>query len=303
MLGLDGHGFDEEPLPGKQARPAKKILKEVAVVSTIPTKRPSLGKRSEPSRSPSTIGSSRSTGRDQSSGYNTPLTSAVATPAESTTKVESSIRRRGRPSKTLGLTQLASSRKRKRLDLNELEADAALAQTLQAEEYGEIGSEPAAEALNRRLVIEDSDEDGSMLSELSEAESSDQGPSKKRTKAKTILPARRARNVARKSLTSTAKTTIEDSEEGSESEFSLPDSEDADLVDEDVPSTASASPAPEAPASITTASSARRRRRGRPSAADAGRRQRWNERRIAGLNDRVSLPGEACVGLLTCHRR
>ena len=303
MLGLDGHESDEEALPGRHSRPGKKILKEVAIVSTLPTKRPSLGKRSEQSLSPSTVGSSRSTGRDQSSDYNTPLTSAVATPAESTTKVESSIRRRGRPAKTLGLTQIASSRKRKRLDVDELEADAALAQTLQAEEYGEIGSEPAAQALNRRLVIEDSDEDGSMLSELSETETSDQGPSKKRTKSKTILPARRARNVARKSLTSTAKTTIEDSEEGSESEFSLPDSEDADLADEDVPSTASATPAPDAPDSIATASSTRRLRRGRPSAADAGRRQRWNERRIAGLNDRVSLPGEACVVLLTWHRR
>ena len=306
MLGLDGNESDDKPLVTKQAQRAKKVLKEVAIRSTVPTMQSSLEKRIEPSPSPSTIGSSRSTGRGQSSEYDTPLTSAVATPAESMTKGEPSMRHRGRPAKFTSPAQVSSTGKRKRMDDDELAADAALAQILQAEEYGGTGSVAAPKSRLSRRVIEDSDEDESMLSELSEAELvEDLAPSNKRAKSskRTVLPARRARNVASDSLTGNAINAIEDSEEDSESEFSLSDSEDVDLADDDVPSTASATPAPDAPnrtaASTSTATrpTRRRRRRRMPAATDAGRRARWNQRRIAGLNHRVSLFQEGCVYL------
>ena len=199
------------------------------------------------------------------------------------------------------LTQVTSSSvKRKRAAIDDVDADAALAQALQAEEYGDGESKPATliGGQPRRHAVEDSDE--SMLSELSEAElSEDQGPSSKRAKpnGRTVLPTRRARNAAKETLTSFSRIAIDDSEGDSESTFSLSDSEDVDLADDDVPSTASATPAPEAGNTTTAPSSARRRHRRRPFAADAGRRAAWNERRIAGLNDRVSYYDEACLCL------
>lgn len=195
------------------------------------------------------------------------------------------------------LDQIALSHKRKRTDEDEFDADAALARSLQAEEYEHVESKPSKGKRPARRIVEDSDE--SMLSEPPTAESSDdQGPLIKKTKSNrsTILPNRRARNAARDSLTADARLLIEDSEEDSESEFSLPDSEDDEPPDEDIASTASASPAPEATnVTATTSSARRRRRRGTRSARTNAGRQAFNERRIAGLNDRVSLKGKLYV--------
>ncbi len=309
MLGLDGNESDGPPLAENQAHPPRRILEAVSIPTTVPTMRSNPVKRKGAfSPSPSTVGSSCSTGRGQSSGYDTPLTSAVATPAESMMKGETSIRRRGRPAKAVSLFQRQSVGKRKRVDGDELEADAALAQALQAEEYGGLPAKQSTGSRNSRRVIEDSDEDESLLSELSEVEAvKDQAPPNKKAKPnkRTPLPAARARRAARDSLTEGARLVIEDTEEDSQSEFSLPESGDDDLADEDVPSTASATPAPEisGPAvSASTAPGATRRRRRRHGPAAAGRQQ-WNERRIAGLEGRASLYRPANVTLLTFSRR
>lgn len=294
MLGLDGNESDGPPLAENQAYPPRRVLKAVSIPTTVPAMRSNPVKRKGAfSPSPSTVGSSRSTGRGQSSEYDTPLTSAVATPAESMMKGETSIRRRGRPAKAISLLQRQSVGKRKRVDGDELEADAALAQALQAEEYGGVPAKKSTGSRYSRRVIKDSDEDESMLSELSEVEAvKDQSPPNKKVKPnkRTPLPAARARRAARDSLLEDARLVIEDTEEDSESEFSLPESGDDDLADEDVPSTASATPAPElsgpaVSASTATGATRGRRRRHRPTAAG---RQRWNERRIAGLEGRVS---------------
>jgi hypothetical protein len=294
MLGLDGNESDGPPLAENQAYPPRRVLKAVSIPTTVPAMRSNPVKRKGAfSPSPSTVGSSRSTGRGQSSEYDTPLTSAVATPAESMMKGETSIRRRGRPAKAISLLQRQSVGKRKRVDGDELEADAALAQALQAEEYGGVPAKKSTGSRYSRRVIKDSDEDESMLSELSEVEAvKDQSPPNKKVKPnkRTPLPAARARRAARDSLLEGARLVIEDTEEDSESEFSLPESGDDDLADEDVPSTASATPAPElsgpaVSASTATGATRGRRRRHRPTAAG---RQRWNERRIAGLEGRVS---------------
>lgn len=308
MLGLDGNESDGPPLAENQANLPRRVLKAVSVPTAVPAVRSNPVKRKDASPSPSTVGSSRSTGRGHSSGYDTPLTSAVATPAESMMKGEISIRRRGRPAKAISLSQRQSVSKRKWVDADEVEADAALAQALQAEEYGGVPAEKTTESRKSRRVIEDSDEDESILSELSEVEAvKDQAPPNKKAKPnkRTLLPPARAGRAPRDSLTEGARLVIEDTEEDSESEFSLPESGDDDLADEDAPSTASATPAPELSgpaASATTTAGATRRRRRRHGPTAAGR-QRWNERRIAGLEGRVILYRPAFVTLLTFSRR
>lgn len=308
MLGLDGNEPNGPPLADNQANLTRRVLKAVSIPTAVPAVGSNPVKCKGASPSPSTVGSSRSTGRGQSSGYDTPLTSAVATPAESMMKGEKSIRRRGRPAKAISLSQRQSVGKRKRVDGYEIEADAAFAQALQAEEYGGVPAQKTTQSRNSRRVIEDSDEDESMLSELSELEAvKDQAPPNKKAKSnnRTLLPAVRARRAPRDLLTEGARLVIEDTEEDSESEFSLPESGDDDLADEDVPSTASATPAPElsgpAVSAMTTAAGTRRRRR-RHGPTAAGR-QRWNERRIAGLEGRVIVYRPAFVTLLTLSRR
>lgn len=308
MLGLDGNESDGPPLAPDQANLPRRVLKAVSIPTAVPAVRSKPQKRKGPSPSPSTVGSSRSTGRGQSSGYDTPLTSAVATPAESIMKGQTSIRRRGRPANAIIPSQGQSVGKRKRVDVDDLEADAALAQVLQAEEYGGVPAKKITDSRNSRRVIQDSDEDESMLSEISEIEAvKDLAPPNKKVKPnkRTFSPAARARKAARDSLTEGARLVIEDTEDDSESEFSLPESGDDDLADEDVPSTASATPAPElsgtaVSASTTVGATRRRRRRHGPTAAG---RQLWNERRIAGLEGRVSSYRPAYVTLLTFSRR
>lgn len=293
MIGLDGNESDEKPLSKTHS---KKVLKEVSVPLANPTKRSSLGKRKQSSPSPSTVGSSRSAGRDQSSEYYTPMTSAVATPAESMTKAEPSIRRRGRPAKAMiNADHLSFSGKRKRLDKEDIEEeDAALARALQAEEYGDRDSGPAVAKRPSKRIIKNSSDIESELSALSEAESSaDEGPLIKKAKSnqRTALPSRRARTAARGSLAQNARLVIDDSEEDDESDFSLLDSEAAELDDEDEDglSTANATPAPDGQiADAATATvPARRRRRRNMAGASADRRAQWNERRLAGLSARV----------------
>lgn len=304
ILSSDSDELSEKPSTKKQTEPGAMVLKEISI---RPTARHGLIGRSKPSPSPSTAGSSRSNGRGLSSEYDTPLTSAFATPAESTTKGESSLQRRGHLSKVTSLTQGPLIGKRKRKDGDELEADARLAQALQAEEYAEKPSNPVFKnKLSKGLVIEDSDEDESSLSDLSMEDTDDDIPlaKRKRSNKRTVLPARRARRAATDSVAALSIRGIGDSEEESESEFSLSDSEevyaDSDIPDEDVPSTTSATPAPDNPSATAAAApiATRPARRRRHIRTDTRRWQRWRERRIEGLTERVSPPNQQHPTLL-----
>ena len=131
--------WDEDPPFTKESSipPVEQVLKGVVI----------------PTSNRTSIDSSLSSVRDQSSGYNTPATSAVATPAESLVK-----------ERTLGVPLKVSDRldrgKRKRSGADDqLEADAALARSLQEREYDE---EPKLGHRSRgaRLgFIHDSDEE------------------------------------------------------------------------------------------------------------------------------------------------
>jgi hypothetical protein len=157
------------------SEPANKKRKFLHSV-TIPAM--SSGKSTPASRVTKPTGSSRSsfgsTTRDNSIGYDTPATSAVATPAEGSVI--------GRRSFKLGGVSLNASNKRKRgsalaessraaqsLDMS---MDAQLARRLQAEEYGDVEEAEAPtfgkfSSRNTTRVVHDSDEELSELSELS----------------------------------------------------------------------------------------------------------------------------------------
>ncbi len=131
--------WDEDPPSAKESSipPVKQVLKGVVISTSNRT----------------SIGSSLSSVRDQSSEYDTPATSAVATPAESLVK-----------ERTLGVPLKASGRldrgKRKRSEADDqLEADAALARSLQEREYDEEPKSGRRSGGARQVLINDSDEE------------------------------------------------------------------------------------------------------------------------------------------------
>ena len=141
--------WDEDPQSAKESSTlsVQHVLKGV-IIST---------------NSRTSIGSSLSSVRDQSSGYDTPATSAVATPAESFVK-----------HRTLGAPLKVSERlekgKRKRSEADDqLEADAALARSLQEREYDEEPKLGRRSREARQVFINDSDEEVDDLSATSNA--------------------------------------------------------------------------------------------------------------------------------------
>lgn len=131
--------WDEDPPSAKESSipPVKQVLKGVVI----------------PTSNRTSIGSSLSSVRGQSSGYDTPATSAVATPAESLVK-----------ERTLGVPLKVSGRsdrgKRKRSEADDqLEADAALARSLQEREYDEEPRFGRRSKGARQVLINDSDEE------------------------------------------------------------------------------------------------------------------------------------------------
>ena len=146
--------LDEDSLSAKvnTSRHPPQVLKEVAVP---------LGGRSS-------ISSSLSSVRGESSEYDTPGTSTAVTPAESLMKEGRSIKRPSRINSSI-LTyhsEGSSKGKRKRLVVDELPgADAILAQELQEQEYGEDQQVAAKSRSARNGLIEDSEE--SLLSDSS----------------------------------------------------------------------------------------------------------------------------------------
>ncbi len=164
--------WDEDPRSAKESSipSVQQVLKGVMI----------------PTNSRTSIGSSLSSVRDQSSGYDTPATSAVATPAESSVK-----------ERTLGVPLKISGRldkgKRKRSEADEqLEADAALARSLQEREYDEEPKLGRRSRGARQIFVNDSDEELDDLydtSNLSTANTSDADvPLSKRTESDRLAP-------------------------------------------------------------------------------------------------------------------
>ena len=149
-LGVTNLDDDSVSAKGNTSRHPPQVLKEVVIP---------LGGRSS-------ISSSLSSVRDESSEYDTPGTSTVVTPAESLMKEGRSIKRPSRISSsnlTCHSEELFKG-KRKRMVVDELsEADAILARELQEQEYG-MDEQAAAKPISvRNGLIEDSEE--SLLSD------------------------------------------------------------------------------------------------------------------------------------------
>ena len=152
--------LDEEPLSAKENKDQlpQQVLKNVVI----------------PVNSRSSIASSLSSVRDQSSEYDTPGTSVAVTPAESLVKGERSFKRPSRISSNMTSYQPEEpfKGKRKRLEVDEfMEADAMLAQRLQEQEYGEDYEVTPGFRRVRNGPVGDSEE--SLLSDLSREHSPD----------------------------------------------------------------------------------------------------------------------------------
>lgn len=131
----------------------------------------------------SSVGSSLSSVRDQSSEYETPATSLAATPAESLVKEDIASRRSGkfnRGSISNALANEVAKGKRKRSTHDELiETDSLLAQAFQENEYDDDDKEeeekeeeePISSTLNRgrRHRVQDSEDDDPFSSSMAEA--------------------------------------------------------------------------------------------------------------------------------------
>ena len=167
----DDMDCDEDPPSGKESSIAtvQQVLKGVVV----------------PTSNRTSIGSSLSSVRDQSSEYDTPATSAVATPAESFARERS-----------LGFQLKASGRldrgKRKRSEADgQLEADAALARSLQEREYDEEPKLGRRSRGARQGLVNDSEEVDDLFatSNLSTANISDADvPLSRRAKPDRLAP-------------------------------------------------------------------------------------------------------------------
>lgn len=281
--------WDEDPLSSREetTTSAQQVLEKVVV----------------PMNSPPSVASSLSSARDQSSEYDTPATSAVATPAESLGKATSSVM-------TTGRTGKAAKGKRKRSEVDELvEADALLAKSLQEQEYDEDPQVGTKSKTARKAPIEDSDDEVSLLSDVAMGNSPDaddiddseevNATTSRRRKAvpRISLPSRAARDSAKKSLKDRASHQVIDSEDSGLSDHAsdesvflsdidsdaFHDSEEGD-EDLDVARSTNGMTGTNTASALATATQARRQRGGAPSAQA---RQSWRDRRIQGLVDRV----------------
>lgn len=251
-----------------------------------------------PMTSRSSVGSSLSSARGQSSEYDTPATSAAATPAESLVKGSMS----GFASR---IPATVANGKRKRSQVDELlEADALLARSMQEQEYDE---QPVGIMRKRARAasFEDSDDGSSLLFDALKENSVDvddsemDAPQLRRhlTAPRTALPARAARNTAKNSIRDKLTHEVIDSESSGLSDHPSDDSVFLSDLDSDVFNDSEAEvemlnvAGPSNDVTGTNAASApiaatpiRRRRRGAPSARVRLSRR---ERQLQGLGDRV----------------
>jgi hypothetical protein len=140
-----------------------------------------------PTYSRSSIGSSLSSTRDQSSEYDTPATSAVATPAESLVKG-------GRTKNRLNMSDTSAKGKRRREEFDDMVgADADLARRLQEEEYGEEPQKDSRSVKVSRGLIVDSEDDDDPLSEINDFP--DTMPTRRKYKSNDWVPPTSRRHV------------------------------------------------------------------------------------------------------------
>ncbi|KAL8781782.1 MAG: hypothetical protein Q9203_000119 [Teloschistes exilis] len=295
----DESDTDDVPLSNKsrKAHVKKEVLKEIAIPAAE-FKIPSRRGRPMPSPSVSSNGSALSSVRGRSSDYETPGTSAVVTPAESLGKGVRSVRQQSKLSRPslLGLehTSLKGKRKRDVIDLDDIaDADAILAQALQEEEYAAEDVKPKKVRRAPRILIPDSDDDLDLLSDLDDEDVMEVDPITRKSSAvnrRSSLPARSARDEAKKSIRRKASRQIQDTDESALSDVSEflseaeeLDSDDYDVVERDdvgsndVSGDNSAMPSTTAPAASQALATSRARR-----AVRAGGRRGWMASRSAG---------------------
>ena len=272
---LSDHDESHSSRRSASSKSATKLLKGV-VIPASQFKAPVGRRRPGSAKSPSSVSSVLSSRRDQSSEYDTPGTSAMATPAESTLKVELSSRLTIRDTAAAQIQHRRSlplsgaTGKRKWEDVDELaevamDADALLAQALQEEEYQEVAPNRGKPAKARRLV-EDSEEVDSTSGLSSDFSASETPSNVGRPKAKRIisgggmaLPSRAARDSARKSIADKASIGILDTEDSELSDYiSEFGSEDLDSEDSAGEEDEDMLQQPEATTVSATAPSARR---------------------------------------------
>ncbi len=275
-------GLVSTQCPGRHAAP--QVLRNVVI----------------PARKRSPLGSSLSSVRDLSSEYDTPATSTTVTPAELLPKAERghmTLSKLGGVRCSTGAT--ASKGKRKRLNVNVLmEADAKLAQALQAQEYSGEKSRGSLSKKSSKLVIEDSDEDEPLedLNEVVQPSALEEDSSldiplakskRRRIGVQSRLPSRADRDSARESLTDKRSGQVFDSEESELPDVSAistfaPEEAESDALedsddDEDLkrPSDILATTQPTASASVAGQTHASAARRGRRAAGATRRGRGW----------------------------
>ena len=268
-----------------------------------------------PLESLSSVSSIFSSPSESSAEYDTPGTSAAATPAAFYVEGRKARVIRGgndvdmdsRATKFGAKTpSKVSSGKRKRtpkaeLDEQQFDSDTRLAQALQAEEYGEAPAVRAKTSKGHRLKVEDSEESDCLSDIISDpgADTFDYIPSveadrpilkKAKTEVRTSLPTRAARDVAMKSIAEKALIgIIDDEDDDSElSDYQSDMDSDVDLSEfddvEGSPNLADTGIDMDVAAAINALP--RRRRRTLPNAT-AGSSRRHSRQAI--LTSRVSL--------------
>ena len=171
--------WDVDAPSAKESLPplAQQVLKKVVI----------------PTNSRSSVGSSLSSTRDQSSEYDTPATSAVATPAVSLVK-------EGKTRNFPKMSGISAKGKRKRIEFDDMiDADADLARMLQEKEYEEeaqMGSRPGK--ASRGLIVDSEDDDDGLLSDIKD--SSDEMPTRRQYKSNDWVPPTSRRRVGKSTL-------------------------------------------------------------------------------------------------------
>lgn len=219
-------------------RPANKVLKEVAIpIGNLANKRPLPRAGHIATTSPSSVSSVAFSNRDQSSGYETPGTSAVATPAEpaarggsafgdptrvaftapqTTSKVSASARAQQLRSSRLSLTGSVMKRQRQQdVDVEDdvdISADAQLARLLQQGEYEGGRYKRAKVTKSRKPVTENLLDERDDLSSLLSDDAIIPSRPNPRSGSRLSLPTRAARDSAKKSIKEKAILAISDTE-------------------------------------------------------------------------------------------
>lgn len=170
--------WDVDALSAKESLPplAQQVLKKVVI----------------PTNSRSSVGSSLSSTRDQSSEYDTPATSAVATPAVSLVK-------EGKTRNFPKISDTSAKGKRKRIEFDDMiDADADLARMLQEKEYEEEAQMGPRPGKASRGLIVDSEDDDDLLSDIKD--SSDEMPTRRQYKSNDWVPPTSRRRVGKSTL-------------------------------------------------------------------------------------------------------